>query len=233
LVKKFVKLLAFAILIALSFAVYRYYPQLEVLNGYAARTACSCNFMIGRSLNDILLEDLSMSPLNWASIHIDTIRKSATASVFGLNPKTAVYRNGLGCILLEGKDNYHLTYVIPTYHDTTQYAFTESKTSTFNDSEISKLEQLAFDSGKVTIDKKTRALLVLHNDTLILESYAKGINKSTKLLGWSMTKSVLNAMIGILSKQNKISIHQKALFPHWIDQRKEIEINDLLQIILQ
>jgi CubicO group peptidase (beta-lactamase class C family) len=229
-VRNSLKLMAITILLALSYAIYKYYPQLEVLNGYAARTACSCTFMIGRPLDVILSEDLAMSPLNWATVKIDTSAKSSTASVFGLSPKTAVYRNGLGCILLEGKDDYHVNFNIPEHRDSVNYSFIQSKTSTINDAEISKLEQLAFDEGKAISHKKTRALLVLHRDTLIIESYAKGINKTTKLLGWSMTKSVLNAMIGVLSKQNKISIHDKALFPQWIDRRKEIEINDLLHM---
>lgn len=229
-VKNSIKLMFFVILLSISFMGYKYYPQLEVLNGYAARTACSCTYLVGRPTDVILAEDLAMSPLNWAKVKIDTIEKSATASVFGLSPKTAVYRNGLGCILLDGKDDYNINFVLHSTPDTSKYAFIRSKTTTINEKEIEKLEQLAFDTGKTISAKKTRALLILHKDTLIAESYAKGINMSTKLLGWSMTKSVLNAMIGILSKQNKISIHDKSLFPQWTDRRKNIAINDLLHM---
>jgi CubicO group peptidase (beta-lactamase class C family) len=54
------------------------------------------------------------------------------------------------------------------------------------------------------------------------------------LLGWSMTKSILNALIGIRVRQGKMSLDQKALFPEWCqrsgDERCDITILQLLQM---
>lgn len=42
----------------------------------------------------------------------------------------------------------------------------------------------------------TRSILVIYKGKIILEQYADGITKDTRLLGWSMTKSVTSAMVG-------------------------------------
>jgi CubicO group peptidase (beta-lactamase class C family) len=228
--KKIAKSIAAIAIVGIGLVFYKFYPQLEVLNGYAARTACSCTFIQHRSLSGIIDEDLAMSPINLASVSIDTIEKSASASVYGLSKRKAVYRNGLGCILLDGKDDYKANYDIEKDTAPDTYAFHKALTSTLSRKEVAAIDALAFDPNKEVSQKQTRALLVLYKDTLVIESYAKGINENTELLGWSMTKSVVNAMMGILSKQNKISITDKALFPAWTDERKDISINDLLHM---
>jgi CubicO group peptidase (beta-lactamase class C family) len=54
------------------------------------------------------------------------------------------------------------------------------------------------------------------------------------LLGWSMTKSILNALVGIRVRQGKLSLDQKALFPKWCEQqgdaRCDITVLQLLQM---
>ena len=52
----------------------------------------------------------------------------------------------------------------------------------------------------------SRALLVLHRGTLIYEYYAPGFNKDTRLHGWSMTKSIMNALIAIRIQQGKLKL---------------------------
>jgi CubicO group peptidase (beta-lactamase class C family) len=227
--KRLYKYFFIFLLSLLFFGIYKYYPQLEVLNGYAARAACSCTFVSHRPLELILKEDLGESPLNLASIKIDTINKFAESSVFGLKSKKAVYRNGLGCILLEGNDDYNVNLPMHNVTNTDDYYFVSSSNS-LSETEKEQIVALAFDENKSIAVKKTRALLVLHRDSLILEEYAKGVNANTMLLGWSMTKSIVNALVGILSLQNKISINDKSLFKSWTDNRKNISVNDLLHM---
>jgi hypothetical protein len=65
-------------------------------------------------------------------------------------------------------------------------------------------------------------------------SYVWAQNDDAMLLGWSMTKSILNALIGIRVRQGKLSLDQKALFPEWCeragDARCGISILQLLQM---
>ena len=84
-------------------AIYLYvtvYPMIPIGTGYAAKKMCSCHFVADRSQESIQKDDLSRSPLNLTSTVIDETAKSATATLFGLGSKTAVFRENLGCILL-------------------------------------------------------------------------------------------------------------------------------------
>ena len=103
-------------ILAGAIALYFYltlYPMLPIGTGYAAKKMCSCHFIAGRSQESIQKDDLAMSPLNLTSTVIDETAKTATASIFGLGTKTAVYRDNIGCILLDGKDDYHVQLKLP------------------------------------------------------------------------------------------------------------------------
>lgn len=66
---------------------------------YAARVACSCRFVAGRSLGDCgkdLLEGMEMVRLSE-----DPAARSVTASIPLLAEDTAAYREGYGCRLQE------------------------------------------------------------------------------------------------------------------------------------
>ncbi len=72
---------------------------------------------------------------------------------------------------------------------------------------------------------------MLHNDHLISEKYAPGFSKDSKLLGWSMTKSITNAILGVLERQGKISTDLDNLFKEWENnERSKITLNNLLQM---
>jgi CubicO group peptidase (beta-lactamase class C family) len=79
---------------------------------------------------------------------------------------------------------------------------------------------------------RTRAIVVLYKGQLILERYADGFTENTRLIGWSMTKSITSALIGILVRQGKLNIDAPAPVPEWKniqDPRHAITIKNLLQ----
>jgi len=77
----------------------------------------------------------------------------------------------------------------------------------------------------------TRALLVVHKGKLIKEQYAPGFDKDSPILGWSMTKSITNILMGILNKQGLLEVDEKNLFEAWKkDNRKNISIDDLMRM---
>ena len=53
--------------------------------------------------------------------------------------------------------------------------------------------------------RRTKAVVVVHDGRVIAERYAAGIGVDTPLLGFSMTKSVVNALIGILTQQGLVT----------------------------
>jgi len=80
---------------------------------------------------------------------------------------------------------------------------------------------------------RTRAAIVLYHGRIVAERYAEGYSKETRLLGWSMTKSVTSALIGILVRQGKIDIYEPAPIPEWKkpgDTRSTITTDQLLRM---
>jgi CubicO group peptidase (beta-lactamase class C family) len=85
--------------------------------------------------------------------------------------------------------------------------------------------------SKAKAIEKTRAVLVIHKNKLVEEKYAPGFSSTTKFLGWSMTKSITSAVLGVLERKGKISLAQDHLFKEWEnDKRSKITLNNVLQM---
>lgn len=225
------------IALALAIIVVLNYPRLNIITGFAAKSVCSCTFEAGRDLESIEAGDNDFDPVFYAKNVIDFEEKSVTSTVFGLKKRKAVYREGVGCVLVPN-DAIELEKHQPNRKFSTvnlPYPFGNipSKDTVFQEVNYSLLEKAvnnAFDQGTEKI-KRTRAVVVVYNNKIIAEKYAPGFDKDTKLLGWSMTKSITSAVLGILEKQGKISLNQTNLFTEWEnDERSKITLNNLLQM---
>jgi CubicO group peptidase (beta-lactamase class C family) len=74
-----------------------------------------------------------------------------------------------------------------------------------------------------------RAIVVVHHGRIIGERYAAGFSAGTPLLGWSMTKSVVAGLVGLLIKEGTLSLEQTGPWPAQSgDDRARIRIADLL-----
>ncbi len=177
-----------------------------------------------------------MSPLNLTKTVIDETNKTVTASFFGMAKATAVYRKNLGCVLLQGDDDYNIQLDLESANTNIGTnlpiitAGTENKVIGVDYKALDQAINNVFDASLNMDTIKTRAVVVLYKDTLIAEKYANGFDKNTEILGWSMTKSITSTLIGMLVKEGKLSLDQKQLFEHWTDERKEITLNDMLQM---
>src|SRR5690606_1889515 len=113
------------------------------------------------------------------------------------------------------------------------YGSGDPKDSVFSNLDLPAIEtalQNAFDK-EGEVKQRSRAIVVLYKGQLIAEKYAPGITPETKLLGWSMTKSISSTVLGVLEKQGKISLDQNNLFKEWEgDERAFITLNNLLQM---
>ncbi|MBU6267362.1 MAG: beta-lactamase family protein [Sphingomonadales bacterium] len=80
---------------------------------------------------------------------------------------------------------------------------------------------------------ETRALVVFHNGRIVAERYAEGYGPQTRFLGWSMTKSVTGALIGLLVADGRLRLDQPVPIPAWQrpgDPRGEVTLRQLLQM---
>ena len=81
--------------------------------------------------------------------------------------------------------------------------------------------------------RRTKAVVVVQDGKVIAERYADGIGVDTPLLGFSMTKSVINALIGMLTQQGLVTPSMTAPIAEWRgadDPRREIEVEHLMRM---
>ncbi len=213
-------------------------PRLKIITGYAAKSMCSCVFVANRTPESVLGQDLNFSFVKYAKAWVDENEKAAYSTVFGLSKRKAVFREGLGCSLVFDEEPSELPGGFGIKQsilkkDTIWPIGDQMSDTTFENINYEKLEKVvneAFDAEGESV-KNTRAVLVIYKDQIVAEKYAPGFTVETPQLGWSMTKSITNAMVGLLVKEGKLSIESSNLFKVWEqDERKSITLNNLLQM---
>lgn len=212
----------------------------EVGAAYKAKVVCSALFVSGRDLASVLAEDVSadeyriMRPFRAV---VDRERGSVTCSLFGLKPRTALFRPGSGATLLLGPARPgHLPGpeipASPPVDQSLPWPQGEAPAPEPGPRLRAVLDRVFSepDPGKL---RRTRAVVIVKDGRLIAERYAPGFAADMPLCGWSMTKSVLNALTGILVGQGRLSIEKNGLLPEWSgpgDPRADIRLEDLLRM---
>jgi CubicO group peptidase (beta-lactamase class C family) len=80
---------------------------------------------------------------------------------------------------------------------------------------------------------ETRAVVVLNGGILVAERYAPGYGPDSKLLGWSMSKTVTATLLGLMIADGKIAFNEPAAVPEWHspgDERAKITLRQLLHM---
>ncbi|OSY88745.1 beta-lactamase [Tenacibaculum holothuriorum] len=222
------------VLVLLIAAFIYNYPKLNILAGYSAKNTASSVFLADRSLEFTDENDNNFSPINLTTDEINKEKKYATGSAFGLLTRKAVYRKELGAVLINDDYDVNQKLLVPKRtipNNTTPYPYGNApqKDTVFSNVDYDKLNQTV--KSIFNDVNKTRAVVVLYKDQIIAEHYGQGINKNSKLLGWSMTKSITSTLFGILQCKGKIDVHAKAPIEEWQnDERKNITIHNLLQM---
>lgn len=212
-----------------------------IISAYGAKTLCSCTMLAGRNEADVITNELGSGLLKLGSYRADFTDSSAYGSVFGLAKRKAIYRKGLGCTLVneiseEELRAQQLNVAIPpaAMRDTLPWpAGDKLPVVELNKYNMKKLNQVAdslfAEPGKEKT-RRTRALIIVHDSNIILERYAEGFNRDSRLMGWSMTKSLTNGIIGLLVREGSLGLSTKALLDQWEnDDRANITLNNLMQ----
>ncbi len=233
------RILWLLVIVAVVYAITYTWPP-TIITAFAARGMCTGVFVMEREPDRIAKEDLSFFPISLAKTKIDYEEKSVTARLFGMAKREAIYREGLGAVLVLDIPEEELrasTFDIPDpgYNpDTIPWP----KGDLLFDSmppgvAYGKLESIlgnAFDQADAEPFKKTLGIAVVYDNILIGEKYLDPYGPNTILHGWSQAKSITNALIGVLVKEGKMNINSTPDIPEWKDdERNEITIHHLLQ----
>ncbi|RYJ53166.1 class C beta-lactamase-related serine hydrolase [Flavobacterium petrolei] len=236
--KKLFKFVGFASFIGIFYVGFTTYPKLDLISGFSAKSIASGHFIDNRSQEMIEKGDNDIDMIDLAKNKIEDAGKFAVASVYGLKERKAIYREGLGATLINDDFDVSKPYLVPKRTKLNNnlpfpYGNNEPKDTIFANVDYTKLNAAvanAFDA-KGELKKRTRSLLVIYKDKIIAEKYDTGFDKNSRILGWSMTKSITSAMFGILEKQRKFDIDDPAPIKEWQnDERKIITTNDLLHM---
>lgn len=91
----------------------------------------------------------------------------------------------------------------------------------------------AVDAAFAVPDAYTTAFVVTYKGRIIGERYMPGIARTTPLESWSMGKSVVATLMGVLMQQGEYKLDQPAPIPEWQtagDPRQQIRIADILHM---
>jgi len=208
---------------------------IPIATGYIAKTLCSEHFLAGRKDIARIWSDIQdIDPqFGWGEFELDEESRRVTAWFGpGLMKTTAVYRDGLGCTLASGveADDLHSLTAGSTSPAPARQALPVAMSE--NPDLETALDE-AFSEPTGSSHRQTRAIVVLHGGRIAAERYAPGFDRKTPLIGWSMTKSVTNTLIGLLVKDGLLNPDDPAPVPEWRspgDPRGEITLRQLLQM---
>jgi CubicO group peptidase (beta-lactamase class C family) len=232
------------LLVALGVAL-RYALRVASIGvAYKAKMLCSGVFVSGRDpshvLADLEVDDLFM--LRYVGASIDRAATSVTARIPFLLSRRAVYREGLGCALaLDGKTPGRLpagageprTVSAVSAHPTPGSLDPATTAGDVANEELRAAIDRAFAEPDPRRQRRTRAVVVVQHGRIVAERYTVGIGPDTPLIGWSMTKSVMNALTGILVKDGRLSTSGPVPIPEWQepgDPRSRITLDQLLRM---
>ncbi|WP_022683308.1 serine hydrolase domain-containing protein [Sphingobium bisphenolivorans] len=80
---------------------------------------------------------------------------------------------------------------------------------------------------------ETRALVVMHDGEIVAERYAPGFGPQTKLLSWSIGKSVTAVLVGLMVADGRLALDSPVPVPAWSqpgDPRGQITLRQLLSM---
>lgn len=198
-----------------------------LVTGAAAKLTCSGVFVSGREADDVGARDVDplLGPLGGdLTYRVDEAAGTLTASR-GASARTAHHRPGLGCTL--AYDDAPDSRPDPR-HDAPRPLEAADLPEGADPAALTAAIDTAFAD---TPGLDTRAFLVVHDGRIVAERYAEGFDAETPLLGWSMSKTVIGALIGLLIEDGRLSLDD-AVWPDWPegDPRRAIRVADLLHM---
>ena len=225
------------VLSALGFGIARARDVPQVATGFVASLICAETFVSGIDPATVLTETTEAMPgtrllTSVMTMQVNRTARDVTVSLLGIGRSHAVYRDGLGCTLDHGEGIAGLTVPPAERAPALLPAIAPPSLVAPATSELAAALDRAFAEPDAPPFRHTHAVIVVKDGRVIAERYAEGYGIDTPLLGFSATKSVTSALIGILVREHKLVPHDPAPVAAWQnpdDPRHAITIDQLLR----
>lgn len=210
--------------------------------GFAAKVACSLHFNSDLDAQQVFDQYIAseVAPLGpFLRLRADV--RGVEAWVPGWVRARAEYRPGLGCTLLTGgaademarpsrplrplaRLDAHLLWPVGEARSAAAPAAVEAAL------ERAFSEPEGNEAGRL---RATTAIVVAHRGRLIAERYAPGYDIDTRMLSWSMAKSVLATLIAAAIADGRFALAAPVPVPEWQttgDRRSAITLDQMLRM---
>ncbi|HEY9464540.1 MAG TPA: serine hydrolase [Vicinamibacterales bacterium] len=196
----------------------------SILAAYKAKMLCSEVFLAQRDVDAVEreLEFDDLQPLRVIADSVDRNARRVTSTFAGVVARDAAFHEGRGCAVGSSGDtgrNVHMTRFPAADHPPSVDGAPSVDRAPSPDERLRPVIDRAFAEADPERPRHTRAVVVMHDGRVVGERYANGFTNETPILGWSMTKTMINALVGILVKQGRLALDRPAPIPEWQDPR--------------
>jgi hypothetical protein len=171
---------------------------------------------------------------NFVRYTVDRERRSVRASLAGAGHSRAAYQDGFGCRVIHPGVGAAFGRESDTLFPAESLEIAGRDAVNPTNAAIAEATDHAFFEPASGPHRYTKAIVILQHGRVVGERYAPGITPATPLQGWSMTKSVTNALIGILVREGELNVAEPAPIEEWSspsDARHAITTDQLLRMV--
>lgn len=227
------------LILGIGFGLSYAWKSFPLISSYGSKIMCSCIFLSERDEKSVMSQELRAFPISLGDFKLDRKGKKVIGSVFGLAQRVAIYQEGQGCTLLSGMEEAEVRNQV--YFEVTKPNWSQDSVSwpdgdKLNDSIVNlpnyrKIQDLINFEFEDSVRKTylTHMIVVLHKGNLVAEGYGNDHDIGTKHTSWSMGKSIISTLVGLQVDKGILSLEQNELLPEWSDERKDINLKNMLQ----
>ena len=237
---------------------YWQYDKALIWRGVQSFMLCNGVFTSNRTVGQVIEQELAYvrgraNTMLDVAYEVDHTHKTVIVGMDepGVPAMRAVYREGLGCIIMAPDQTFNDAQTYPALTtpplagDPTTIAWPDgdkvpdiSIPDEVNEEALEAASAWAFDRATHgTTEQVTLSLIVVHKGNIIHERYAPGVDYLTKTRTWSTAKSIAVTLIGSLVDEGKLSLDEP-LDIDWLpelrspetDPRRDITLRHVLQM---
>ena len=225
-----------------------------IQHGQQALLMCNGLFTSNRTLEQVFAQELAYlrQPVGTArggDYEVDRNRRTVAVGKPGVAPiMRAVFREGLGCVILAPDQTFEAIDSLPTLDMPAPPG--DPSATPWPDGDLiegkglpASVDPAALQAAsdwtfnRESSEQVTLSLLVVHDGKIVHERYAPGVDMSTRTRTWSTAKSIAVTLIGMLADQGRMAL-DKPLEAGWLprasapehDPRRAITLRHVLNM---